>query len=319
MAIPIDLNNALENQLNQIINMQNINEKAKSISERYRKNDNDGKRLLTESDEAVAYALSRMPATYEADYSAINKTLENNNFNINTVFDIGAGTGSATWAITELVDNSPNITCFEREDSMIKVGKKLMSYSEKLKNTEWKKFDIVKDEINQTADFIMVSYMINELPKSEVNKIISKLWKATNKILLVIEPGTPRGFLNIKQIRSQLLQENAHIIAPCPHENECKLPQDDWCQFTARVQRSKIHKLFKDGQLSYEDEKFSYVAFSKQTVNIADNRILRHPIINKGYTEFKICTKLGIQNIKLSKKDGDKYKKSKKKNAGDCI
>ena len=31
MAIPIDLNNALENQLNQIINMQNINEKAKSI------------------------------------------------------------------------------------------------------------------------------------------------------------------------------------------------------------------------------------------------------------------------------------------------
>ena len=135
----------------------------------------------------------------------------------------------------------------------------------------------------------------------------------------MIEPGTPRGFLNIKQIRSQLLQENAHIIAPCPHENECKLPQDDWCQFTARVQRSKIHKLFKDGQLSYEDEKFSYIAFSKQTVNIADNRILRHPIINKGYTEFKICTKLGIQNIKLSKKDGDKYKKSKKKNAGDCI
>ncbi len=27
MAIPIDLNRALENQLNQIINMQNINEK----------------------------------------------------------------------------------------------------------------------------------------------------------------------------------------------------------------------------------------------------------------------------------------------------
>lgn len=43
MAIPIDLNRALENQLNQIINMQNINEKAKSISEKYRKNDNDGK------------------------------------------------------------------------------------------------------------------------------------------------------------------------------------------------------------------------------------------------------------------------------------
>ena len=29
------------------------------------------------------------------------------------------------------------------------------------------------------------------------------------------------------------------------------------------MQRSKIHKLFKDGQLSYEDEKFSYIAVSK--------------------------------------------------------
>lgn len=37
MAIPIDLNRALENQLNQIINMQNINEKAKSISEKTEK------------------------------------------------------------------------------------------------------------------------------------------------------------------------------------------------------------------------------------------------------------------------------------------
>ena len=37
MAIPIDLNNALENQLNQIINMQNINEKAKSISDLHKK------------------------------------------------------------------------------------------------------------------------------------------------------------------------------------------------------------------------------------------------------------------------------------------
>ena len=67
--------------------------------------------------------------------------------------------------------------------------------------------------------------------------------------------------------------------------------------------------------LQQECKEAKYINF----LNRADNRTLRHPIINKGYTEFKICTKLGIQNIKLSKKDGDKYKKSKKKNAGDCI
>ena len=39
---PIDLNRALENQLNQIINMQNINEKAKSISEKYKREKYNG-------------------------------------------------------------------------------------------------------------------------------------------------------------------------------------------------------------------------------------------------------------------------------------
>ena len=52
---------------------------------------------------------------------------------------------------------------------------------------------------------------------------------------------------------------------------------------------------------------------------MADNRILRHPIINKGYTEFKICNKDGIKTIKISKKDGALYKESRKKSTGDSI
>ena len=259
-----------------------------------------------------------MPATYGAVSKSIEKTFELNEYEIHDIFDVGAGTGTATWACYEFLGNK-KYTCLEREESMIQIGKKLMENNEHLKNTEWKKFDVTKDNIEATADLIICSYMINELNSDVVEKIIEKLWNATKKVLIIIEPGTPHGFSNIKNIRNIILKNGGKIIAPCTHQGECKIPENDWCSFSCRVQRSKVHKKLKDGTLGFEDEKFSYIAFSKNDVQKAKSRILRLPIINKGYSEFKICTPEGIKNIKLSKKDGQIYKNSKKKNVGDIL
>ena len=318
MGFPQELNEAIENQLNKNVRLEHIDKKAKEISKRYRANNNDGKRLLTQSDEAIAYALSRMPATYESICTTLSKIIENNEFEIKNVLDVGAGTGAATWAVYEILGNK-DFLCLEREKAMIQIGRELMNYSEDLKNVKWKEFDIIKDELPVKSDLIIVSYVINELQKNDVEKIIQKLWNATNKILLIIEPGTPKGFSNIKYIRAKLNKQGGHIIAPCPHENECEIDENDWCQFTCRIQRSKTHKKLKDGQAPYEDEKFSYIAFSKDVAKQSTNRILRHPIINKGYAEFKICTEEGIKNIKLSKKDGEIYKNARKQSSGDVL
>ena len=97
------------------------------------------------------------------------------------------------------------------------------------------------------------------------------------------------------------------------------MAQDDWCQFACRIQRNKIHKKLKDGSSPFEDEKYSYIAFSKDIVERAPNRILRHPIINKGFSEYKVCMEDDIKDIKLSKKDGNIYKEAKKKSAGDYL
>ena len=318
MGFPIELAGALECLLNKDISLIQLDKHAKEISKKYRENNNEGKRLVTKYDEAIAYALSRMPATYEAVSFSINKIIENNDFEINTVLDVGAGTGAATWAVCNILGKK-DFSLFEREDSMRKIGQELMKEDNILENAKWKKFDIIKDNIDNKYDLLVVSYMINELPKNEIEKIIEKLWNATNKILLIIEPGTPNGFLNISNIRKYLLNKSGSIIAPCSHDGECKINKDDWCHFTCRVQRSKIHKKLKNGQSPYEDEKFSYIAFSKVNVKKVDNRILRHPIINKGFSEFKVCTKDGIKSIKLSKKDGEIYKQSKKKSSGDSL
>ena len=95
MDIPDELKKSIDeliekNKTNKII------ENAQIISDRYRNNDGQGKRLLTEQDEAISYAISRMPATYSAVYSAVQHTLENYNEDLETLLDIGAGTGAAT-------------------------------------------------------------------------------------------------------------------------------------------------------------------------------------------------------------------------------
>lgn len=318
MALPNELNEALNELLDNDISFNDINYNAKEISKKYRANDNDGNRLVTSKEEAISYALSRMPATYEAVSNCIEKVFENNSFEVDTILDVGAGTGAATWALYNYFDQK-EFSCFEREDEMAHIGKNLMKYSKLFEYATWTSFDILKDNIEEKYDFVVVSYMINELPKEQVKNIIEKLWNATKKVLLIIEPGTPKGFSNIKQIRNLLIKNGGNIVAPCPHMNECQLPDDDWCQFSSRVQRSKVHKILKDGNSPFEDEKYSYIAFSKENCNNECNRILRHPIINKGYSEYKICSKDGIKSIKLSKKDGAVYKEAKKKSAGDCL
>lgn len=161
--------------------------------------------------------------------------------------------------------------------------------------------------------------MINELSKEDVKRVIEKVWSKTDKVMVIVEPGTPQGYKNIKYVRDLLLSNKGYIVSPCSHNGKCEISSDDWCAFSCRVQRTRMHKILKDADAPFEDEKFSYIVFSKTPVNQAGARILRHPIINKGYSQFKVCTKEGIKDIKLSKKHGEIYKTSKKKSAGDSL
>lgn len=315
MDIPEELKKEIEKQVIGI-KSKKIIETSQIISNRYRNNKGYGEKLLTKENEAISYSISRMAPTYCAVSSVLKNVFENIEYDINEALDIGAGTGAATWAINERL-NITKITCLERENSMISVGKKLMENT-KLKNVNWKKFDVLEDEIDKT-DLIVSSYMINELPENEIEQIAKKLWEATKKVLIIIEPGTPIGFNNILRIRNVLLKQGANIIAPCPHQNDCQLDINDWCSFYVRVSRSSIHKASKKGQLGYEDEKFSYIAVSKNKNLISSDRILRHPQIFQGYIKLKVCTQYGIKEIILSKKDGEIYKKAKKLDAGDIL
>jgi len=322
MVFPDKLQIALNNEIDSITHEELINA-AQAISLRYRSRDNQhGKHFIQSRNEALAYAVARMPATYGAVYSALNYSLnglEDPLSDITSLIDIGAGTGSATWAANELLALNSNM-CIEYDEFMKNLGKALMAHNTDLSGkTQWKSLNIVTDDIPGKADLVIASYVLNELRENEQQEIADKLWGLAKKLLLFVETGTPDGFRVLNRIREKLLKYNAHILAPCPHNNACPIKDDDWCHFTCRIQRNRLHRMAKGGEAPFEDEKYSYLAVAKEAVHSDFARIMRHPKVGKGHVGLVVCTNDGIKQITISKRNGDIYKIAKKASCGDKI
>lgn len=76
-----------------------------------------------------------------------------------------------------------------------------------------------------------------------------------------------------------------------------------------RVARSRIHKLIKEADVPYEDEKFSYIAIVKDDVTSDGMCILRHPDIRKGNIGLRVCDSQGIRNTIITKRTENYLKK----------
>lgn len=318
MEFPIILRAAIEKKITGF-KQEQLKRAAQTISNRYRNESGDGKKLVTTDIEAMVYSLVRMPATFGAVAEALNYSVNAVDADFDSLLDVGAGTGAASWAVDSILSPS-QITCLEREPEMRKLGQSLMQEGSLcLNNTKWITSDLIGDPLTISADLVISSYVMNEMTDKDRETVLKKLWNSTKKMLLIIEPGTPVGYGQLKKMRDILIKEGAHVAAPCPHEEICRLKDDDWCHFTTRVQRSKIHKLLKDGDAPFEDEKFSYMAFTRESVKPVTARILRHPFIEKGKISLEVCTKTENKKVVVRKKDGELFKAAKKSKCGDSI
>ena len=290
---------------------------ARALSERYRKESGQGKRLLTADVEALAYAVVRMSATYGAVYTALKAALSSFSGEIRSILDVGAGTGAACWAARELIPGDPEITCLEREGAMLRLGSGLMGSDDCLAKAKWIQQDVTKEPVRRRADLVIASYAMNEMTKEGREALLQNLWQQTDRLLLILEPGTPVGSGQLRRAKEILVSLGGQVIAPCPGNDLCPLPADDWCHFTCRISRSRLHKQLKEGDVPYEDEKFSYLAVAKTPGTPAEGRILRHPTKNPGHISLRLCTPAGIEELSVTKKQGALFKKARKADAGD--
>ena len=171
----------------------------------------------------------------------------------------------------------------------------------------------------QSADLVIASYLVGELGESERTNLADAMWSKTQDTLLIVEPGTPAGYARIIELRTRLIAKGAHVIAPCPHDHACPLVAPDWCHFSQRLARSRAHKHLKGAELPYEDEKFSYVALSREPIGPRPARVLAQPNVSKVAVTMKLCTMSGVEAVIVPHRNKTNYSIARKLDWGDAL
>lgn len=319
MQLPTSLQMAIDH-VTESLGLHQLIEAREELTKRYRK-PLPGSQFMTTDAQRQSYVVSRMPATYAALQSSLQAIRERCELPIKTLLDLGAGPGTGMWAACANFLDIEEITLIEKDKALLTLGKQLVQFSENqtMQKANWQEGDLETLGQLPPHDLVILSYSIGELNPKRIESLVNLCWNAAKQLILIVEPGTPVGFERIRSIRRQLIDQGAHLIAPCPHQLACPMEGGDWCHFAARVERTSLHRRLKGGSLGYEDEKFSYIAATKTPFPLPPSRILSHPERHSGHMILKLCTSLGVQNPTISKKMGNLYKQARKAEWGDIF
>ncbi|TJZ55511.1 rRNA methyltransferase [Streptomyces piniterrae] len=281
--------------------------------------------VLRDRADVAAYAAYRMPATFEAVRAALAAfAVRVPDWSPATHVDIGGGTGAATWAVADTWQ-SHRSTVLDWAQPALDLGRELAARapaSTALSDTAWQRQTIGEGlTVPPGTDLVTVSYVLGELRPDARRAVVAAA--AAAQAVVLIEPGTPDGYLRIREARDQLIAAGLRVVAPCPHSDTCPIVVgEDWCHFSARVSRSSLHRQVKGGALPYEDEKFSYVAATAfeppAAAETSPSRIVRKPQLRKGQVLLDLCTPdEGLRRTTVTKRHGDAYRAARDAAWGD--
>ena len=276
--------------------------------------------VLRDRSDVAAYAAYRMPATFEAVCSALDAFAEAApGWTPGSHVDVGGGTGAATWAVNAVWEGTRPVTVLDWAEPALALGREIAAANPELKGAEWQRSRIGAALRIESTDLVTISYVLGELTEADRVSVVDTAAGAAQAVV-VIEPGTPDGYLRIIEARERLVRAGFHIAAPCPHSEACPIvPGEDWCHFSARVSRSSLHRKVKGGSLPYEDEKFSYVAATRFPVTPAAARVVRKPQIRKGQVLLDLCeTEPSLRRATVTKRHGLLYRAARDTDWGDA-
>src|SRR5262249_9504776 len=307
MQLPLELRQAIEEEASRSPGRL-LQASSESLSRGYRFAPVPRARLVSSENDRIAYLATRLPATYAATRQVAAEILARiPDLEIKSVLDLGSGPGVASWAAAESFAGLDRITLVDGDLDFIELGKRLACHSSNpaLREAGWHNADISVLDDYPPHDVVFLSYVIGELSSSGLEQIVRRAWSAAAKAIAIIEPGTPAGFSRILAARQELIAAGAAIAAPCPHQAECPMSGSDWCHFSARVERTSLHRRAKSGRLPYEDEKYSYVVGARLAVERAPARVIRHPMKLKGHVRLDLCGNGGLSKKTVPRSNKD--------------
>jgi ribosomal protein RSM22 (predicted rRNA methylase) len=318
MELPAALRAAVDRALEGVA-LADLSAAAARLSQRYRAELRDG-RFHVDGDRAVqAYLATRLPATYAAVRACLEAVAERRpDFAPARLLDAGAGPGTALWAAAETWPRLSGATLLEGSAAFRDWGARLAGAA--LPPAEWRAADLAKPLPDLSAhDLVILSYVLDELAPDRRGALVDGLWAATGDILLIVEPGTPAGWRRILDARDRLIASGAHVVAPCPHDRACPLAEPDWCHFSRRVARSRLHRQAKGGEVPWEDEKFAYVAVSRHPAIPIAGRVIAPPRGAGSRIELRLCAPDGVTERTVTKRDGALLKTARRLRWGDVL
>jgi ribosomal protein RSM22 (predicted rRNA methylase) len=324
--MPNDLPDALRSRAESLlegVSRKGLAQRSAQLSDHYRAG-GASQAVVSSKADVTAYLVSRLPATYAAVAAVFDEVRRRSEaFAPRSVLDVGAGPGTASWAAVAAWPGIESLSMMDSNREFLDIAAELASGSAHaaLSNSSRILGDITRpDEQLPTADLVVVGFALAELPERQVAVVVSALWDRCDGILVLVEPGTPAGFARIRSARAALIESGATVLAPCPHEAACPIEAPDWCHFAQRLARSRDHMLAKSATVPFEDEKFSYLAVSRDALPAAvDARILAPPKVTKAEVRFKLCTAEGITEKTIPRRDRQAYARLRKARWGESL
>ena len=263
--------------------------------------------------ERAAYLAVRFPSTFAAvnlvwaeAARAIPLT------EMRTLADIGAGPGTASLAAPAHL----SATRFERDIGWRDAGDRLARACGR--DSKFHHAALGREIKLSRHHIVVASYALSELGPADRDRTIAALWALAEHALIVVEPGTPKGFEIIHAVRAHALQSNGHAAAPCTHDARCPMSTADWCHRPVRVARSTLHRTAKGGNLGHEDEKFAYVVLAREPLERqAQARIVRKPIRNAGHVHLDLCDDAGLNRRTIARSNRAHYRQARDASWGD--
>ncbi|PZU87104.1 MAG: methyltransferase type 11 [Shinella sp.] len=300
--------------------LERLQRASEKLSDRYRREVRDGKFHIDGELAAKAYLATRLPATFAAVRAALSMVEEASpSFAPESLIDVGAGPGTALWAAADCWPELRRASLVEASAAIRSVGDALAKAGRV--DCQWLAGDLT-GSIPQlpSADLVTLAYVLDEIAENAIPAAISRLWALTGHTIVIVEPGTPAGWRRILTARATLLEAGAHIVAPCPHAAACPIEAPDWCHFSRRVARSRVHRLAKQGEVPWEDEKYIFIAASRHSAEPPEARVLAPPRISGGVGRLKLCRTDGsASEITVSRRDGAIFKAARRADWGDAF
>lgn len=292
----------------------------KEISSKFTKNRDEIKDYVLDENLVSSYTMFYLPTNALKFDFILNKLPEEIKATIfNSEFiDVGCGPGTYSYALSRHTENQ-KITCVDTSALMLSQAKKILEHKYPQNHFEFQR----KIDTKKNGGTLFFGNSINEMGIQNALDLVNIV---NPDIVFFIEPGTSELFVELKKMRTILLDEY-DVVYPCPSNEKC---HNHWCHQILRVSLS--HDVERLSQLVSLDRKIMplcghvYVKKNKFNFNKSNElTIVRYLNETKFSFIYDVCDFEAGENkivkIEILKKNMTKEMEKKYKNAsvGDRI